>query len=199
MKITLRGFSAVMAGCVLLAGCGTGSSVVVEPRIVPQYPKAAPSVQGRVRVAVYPAADVGYAKTRALRSCAYATLVERLKAGGYDVVPAERSKAGGGNVCVVELVDCRHDMPEWARGGSVSVVTVVAVRVRRPGRMRDGALDCGNVRSFQGVYRMKLGARPIDFSLSEEEGAAGISGAVENLMRAEQFCRAVQECGGERE
>ena len=166
-----------MAGCVLLAGCGTGSSVVVEPRIVPQYPKAAPSVQGRVRVAVYPAADVGYAKTRALRSCAYATLVERLKAGGYDVVPAERSKAGGGNVCVVELVDCRHDMPEWARGGSVSLVTVVAVRVRR----------------------MKLGTRPIDFSLSEKECAAGISGAVGNLMRAEQFCRAVQECGGERE
>jgi hypothetical protein len=152
-----------------------------------------------VRVAVYPAADVGDAETRALRSLAYTTLVGRLKEGGHDVVPLERSKVNGGSVCVVELVDCRHDMPEWARGGVVSLVTVVAVRVRRPGQMRDGALDCGNVRSFQGVYRMKLGVRPIDFSLSEKERVAGIGGAVENLMHAEQFCRAVQECGGERE
>ena len=199
MRIPLCGFSAIGAACILLAGCATGSSVVVAPRIVPQYPESPPSVQVRVRVAAYPAADVGDAETRALRSLAYATLVARLKAGGYDVVPAEWSKAGGGNVCVVELVDCRHDMPEWARGGLASLVTVVAVRVRRPGQMSDGALDCGHVGSFQGVYRMKLGARPIDFSLSEKERAAGISGAVENLLRAEQFCRAVQECGGGRE
>lgn len=197
MKIPLRVFSTVAAACALLAGCETGSNVVVAPRAVPQYPDAAPAVQGRVRVAVYPAADIGYAETRAVRSLAHATLVERLKAGGYDVVPPERSKTGGGNVCVVELVDCRHDMPERSLGGEVSLVTVVAVRVRRPGQMRDGALDCGNVRSFQGVYRMRLGARPIDFSLSEKERVAGISGAVENLMHAEPFGRAVQEIGGD--
>ena len=199
MKIPRGVFPAVAAACALLAGCGTGSRVVVAPRIVPRYPDAPPAAQGRVRVAVYPAADVGDAETRALRSLAYTTLVGRLKAGGYDVVPSERSKAGGGDVCVVELVDCRHDMPEWARGGVASLVTVVAVRVRRPGLMRDGALDCGNVRSFQGVYRMKLGTRLINFSLSEKERAVGLGGAVENLMHAEQFCGAVRECGGERE
>ena len=195
MRIPLCSIPAVMAACALLAGCGTGSNVAVERRTVPCYPVAALPVHGPVKVTVYPAADVGYAETRALRSRAYAALVERLKAGGYDVVPPERSKAGAGNVCVVELADCRHDMPERSSGGAVSLVTVVAVRVRRPGRMRGDVLDCGNVRSFQGVYRMELGIRPIDFSLSEEELAAGIDGAVENLIRAEQFGRAVQDCG----
>ena len=191
-------FSALLAGCALFAGCGTGSRVVIAPRKVPQYPDAALPVRGTVKVAVYPAADVGYAETRALRASAYASLVEQLKAAGYDVVPPDRSKVGDGNVCVVELADCRHDMPERTREGLVSVVMVVAVRVRRPGRMRNGALDCGNVRSFQGVYEMALGVCPAGFALSEEESAAGVRSAVGNLMRAEPFSSAVQECVVER-
>lgn len=180
---------------VSVCGCVEPSRVILEKRKVPVYPHAVRPVPANVRVAIYPASEVGDAKTRALRAEGHDVLTAAMKAEGYDVMPATYSKAGSLDACIVEVAECRHDMPERDRGGNVSLVTVVAVRVRRPGQMRDGRIYCGAVRSFQGVYRMELGMKPWDFSVSDEERARGVKGAVSNLIGAEQFRNAVAECG----
>ena len=184
------------AACTL--GCVEESRVIIAPRALPAYPQ---SMDGRgapvnAKVSVYPPPDAGTPDARAMNVKAHAALVDGLKTAGCDLVPPGIAKAGVGRVCVVELAGCRHDTPEWGRGGEVSVVTVVAVRVRKPGVMRDGRIDCGPVRSFQGVYRMNLGVRPLTFSMSDEELTKGVAGAVGNLVGTEPFRSAVETCGG---
>lgn len=184
------------AACIL--GCVEESRVIIAPRALPAYPQ---SMDGRgalvnAKVSVYPPPDAGTPDARAMNVKAHAALVDGLKTAGCDLVPPGIAKAGEGRVCVVELAGCRHDTPEWTRGGEVSVVTVVAVRVRKPGVMRDGRIDCGPVRSFQGVYRTNLGVRPLTFSMSDEELAKGVAGAVDNVLGAEPFRSAVEACGG---
>ena len=179
----------------LSCGCVEPSSVIVEKRKVPVYPQTVRPVPSNVRVAIYPAAEVGDAETRALRQEGYEALASGMRAAGYDVMPAAFQKTGSRDACIVEVAECRHDMPERDRDGGVSLVTVVAVRVRRPVQIRNGRGDCGVARSFQGVYRMELGAKPWDFHVSDAECARGVKGAVANLIGAEQFRNAVVECG----
>lgn len=193
MEIACAG---VLSACV--SGCVEESRVIIAPRAVPEYPQAmdSRSVPVSAKVSVYPPPDAGTPDARAMNEKAHVALVDGLKTAGYDLVAPDLAKAGGGRVCVVELAGCRHDTPEWGRGGEVAVVTVVAVRVRKPGVVRDGRIDCGHVRSFQGVYRMNLGVRPLTFSVSDAELAKGIAGAVGNVLGTAPFRSAVEECGG---
>ncbi len=196
MKRALLGILAAAAVSAFVAGCGTGSSVTIARRKIPEYPSAVLPAPEGAQVAVYPHPFSGDAETRFMRDNGHALLVEGLKSAGYGIVPPERSRAGRGPVCVVELAECRHDMPERDDGDMVSVVTVVAVRVRKPGALRHGRVDCGRVRSFQGVCRMALGPRPFDFQMTEEERLKGIRGAVGNLIRSAQFREAVAGSAG---
>ena len=184
------------SACVL--GCVEESRVIIAPRAVPEYQQAMDGrgVPVHAKVSVYPPPDAGTPEARAMNEMAHAALVEGLKAAGCHLVPPDLAKADGGRVCVVELAECRHDTPERGRGGEVFIVTVVAVRVRKPGVMRDGRIDCGPVRSFQGVCRMSLGVRPLTFSMSCEEQAKGVAGAVGNMLGHVPFRSAVEECGG---
>jgi len=191
MKLTVKRMEIYLVFTLCVAGCYTGSRVTIAPRSVPEYPKALQHVPEGVKVVVYPAAVSGDSESRALRRMGHAQLEESLRAIGYDVVSPERSCAGCDVGCIVELVDSRHDMPERATGNMVSIVTVVAVRVRKPGVMRNGNIDCGRSRSFQGVYRMALGQRPFDFRMTEEERENGIKGAVGNLVGSVQFHDAI--------
>ena len=63
-------------------------------------------------------------------------------------------------------------------------------------RMEHMTIECGGIRSFQGVCRCELGRKTHGFSLSDEERTTGIRGAVANLMRAVQFKEAIEACNG---
>ena len=79
---------------VSVCGCVEPSRVILEKRKVPVYPHAVRPVPANVRVAIYPASEVGDAKTRALRAEGHDVLTAAMKAEGYDVMPATYSKAG---------------------------------------------------------------------------------------------------------
>lgn len=195
-RVFLRFVSAgVWSFCVI--GCVDECHVIITPRVVPEYPQttAVQAVPANVKVAIYPPPDAGAAEVRKMYGKAHAALEDGMKAAGYGIVPPDITKADEREACVVELAECRHDTPEWNRAGEVSVVTVVAVCVRKPGAVRNGGIDCGGVRSFQGVYRMKLGVRPLTFTVSDDELAKGVKGAVDNLIGAAPFREAVGECG----
>ena len=185
---------AILLFCV---GCSTTSHVILEPRKVPAYPQREVVGKLNVAVAVYPAISMGDSATRKMRSLGCELLVRGLVARGCRVVGDHEWSSAHDTKCIVELVECRHDMPEWRKGGLVSLITVVAVRVRDRGVLRDGRLVCGTARAFQGVYRDELGARENDFAVSDVESERGIKGAIENLLRAEQFCDAITAIAGE--
>ena len=187
--------------CILMlcgAGCTTTSHVIVEPRRTPEYPP--PEAVGKLNaaVAVYPAISMGDSATRKMRDMGYEMLVRGLVARGCRVLGEHEFASAHDTKCIVELVECRHDMPEWRKGGLVSLITVVAVRVRDRGVLRDGRLACGTMRAFQGVYRDELGARANDFTVSDVESERGVKGAIENLLRAVQFRDVVTAIAGER-
>ena len=186
---SLYAISVVLAG-----GCATPSSVVVKPRRTPDYSNPISKAPANMCIVVYPALEAGDSETRAMRLCGFKALVKGLKVIGYDVASAELSRPGDRNVCVVEIAECRHDMPEWTDNDIASLVTVIAVRVRMPGIMRDGCIDCGNIRSFQGVYRTQLGRRLPDFQVSETERDRGIEGAVSCLVGLAAFNEAICAC-----
>lgn len=190
----MRLFQKRMGLVCLLMLCGAGcttSHVVVEPRRVPEYPPLEASCKLNAAVAVYPAIGIGDSATRKMRNLGYELLVRGLAAQGCRVVGEHELASAHGTKCIVELVECRHDMPEWRKGGLASLITVVAVRVRDRGVLRGGRLACGTVRAFQGVYRDELGARANDFIVSDVESERGVRGAIENLLRAVQFRDAI--------
>ena len=193
MKIVHVAIMCAYVVVVFLSGCvAAGSRVVSAQRAIPEYSNSARIAINGARVSVYPALDSGDGEQRMMRGIGYSELVAALMRAGCEIVPAERSVAGSDRICIVELADCRHDMPERGAGG-VSLVTVVAVRVRSPGRMRDGKFNCGRARSFQGVCRKQLGQRPIDFEITEEDHLAGIAEAVANLVQSTPFREAIAD------
>ena len=171
-------------------GCSSSSRVLVEPRKTPEYPSQCPVRVPAASVAVYPAISAGDAVTRQMRLSGYEMLVKAMSESGYRVVTVDESSSAPLPKCIVELVECRHDMPEW-NGGSASLVTVVAVRVRGPGVLRGGHMTFEGMRAFQGVFRDDLGMRPNDFAMTDDESKRGIRGAIGNLLKAAQFREAV--------
>ena len=184
-----------IALCVVVSGCVETSCVTVAHRPIPSYPSATREVPKYANVVVYPASQEGSAEARSMLSSGQVALLNAMNTAGFNVVSSEVNDLKRINVCIVELAECRHDMPEWSSDGDASIVTVVAVRVRRPGAMKDGRMECGLVRSFQGVYRLELGRRTVDFQLVDEEIDLGIKGAVANLVGLSSFRDAIETCG----
>ena len=184
-----------IALCAVVPGCVEASRVIVAHRPIPNYPSPTREVPKNVKVVIYPASQEGSAEIRNMLSSGEVALVDAMNAAGFNVVPPRLNDLKNGNVCIVELAECRHDMPEWSSGSDASLVTVVAVRVRRPGKMKDGRMECGIVRSFQGVYRMRLGVRSVDFKITDQEVRLGIKGAVANLVGLSAFRSAIETYG----
>ncbi|MBQ6007904.1 MAG: hypothetical protein IJL17_05150 [Kiritimatiellae bacterium] len=183
---------AVLAACV--AGCVSGGHVIGGVREgIPRYSDERQMAAPNASVAIYPISDGGDSETRAMRDKSRDLLAENMKNAGYRIVSCSFSDVRSRTVGVVEVVDC-HNMTEWSSGGVASLVTVVAVSVRRPGILADGHIACGRFRSFQGVSRTELGRKSHDFILSEEERTAGIREAVSNIMKIAQFKEAVEDC-----
>ena len=150
------------------AGCATNSYVIVEPRPIPEYPSQGLLPAPAATIAICPTViSAGDAETRRMREAGYRLLVKEMEGCGYRVAPSDAMASEKPPKCIVELVECRHDMPEVNSGRIVSIVTVIAVRVRGPGVLRDGRMTFGIARAFQGVFREKLGARPNGFVVTD--------------------------------
>ena len=176
------------------AGCINGGHVIGNVREgIPQYPSERQVAAPNVSVAIYPVSDKGETELLLMREKGRELLVAGMKNAGYRVVPCSFADVRSRAVGVVDVVDC-HNMTEWASGGIVSLVTVVAITVRRPGVLMDGHVACGRIRSFQGVSRCELGRKKHGFPLSDEERLTGIREAVSNIMKIAQFKEAVEAC-----
>ncbi len=187
-------FAVALAACA--AGCASKSYVKGNVREgIPQYPSERQVAAPNVNAVVYPIPDAGDSEKRKMLESGRNMLLDGMKAAGYGIVSCNFADVRSRNVGVVELVDC-HSTTERSYGDVASLVTVVAICVRKPGVLEDGRITCGRVRSFQGVFRYELGRKPHDFSLSDDERLAGIRGAVDNIMKIAQFKEAVEECNG---
>ena len=175
------GLPALAFATCLAAGCATQSRIEQPPRDLPGYG----AVGGRsvsTLVAVYPHPEVGD------------RLSERLKAKGCHLVSSVPTAGAVHPDLVVETVRCAQDTER--EGEEVSLVTVVVMRVRKPGVLsKDGKSMSGlsGMRTFQGVSRIPLGRRAFnDENITEQELAQGVEKSLDNLMRSEAFLSALE-------
>jgi len=165
---------------VCVTGCVAPGRVDQMPRNLPTY-DASVRLSSRARVALYSNEKVAPG------------LVRRLEAAGCELVPSAPTTGAHGPERIVELVRCSQDT-EWS-GGTVSLVTVLVIRVRRPGQMGKNAKTLvaqRGARAFQAVSRQELGARTFnDERITEQERQTGIELALDNLMRIRAFGEAL--------
>ena len=172
--------SLVLATC-LVTGCATQSRIVQPPRDLPAYGGAC-ELQKATRLAVYPYLDIGD------------RLLERLKAKGCTIVSSVPTTGSMHPDLIVETVRCAQDTER--DGEEVSLVTVLVLRVRKPGVLsKDSKSMSGmsGMRTFQGVSRIPLGRRAFnDENITEQELAQGVEKSLDNLMRIEAFLTALE-------
>ncbi len=162
-------------------GCATQSRVVQPPRDLPVYGDAGKSVETALSVAVYAFPDVAE------------RLSDRLSAIGCSIVAPIPIADSTRPDLVVETVRCAQTTERDAE--EVSLVTVVVVRVRKPGALsEDGNSIVGlaDARAFQGVSRIPLGRRAFnDERIDDGERSRGVETALDNLMNSGAFVRAL--------
>ena len=176
----LVGLSSLALAACLATGCATQSRIVQPPRDLPTYGGAA-GLKGATRLAVYPHPDVGE------------RLAERMTAKGCTVVSSVPTAGSTHPELIVETVRCAQDTER--EGEEVSLVTVVVVRVRKPGVLaKDGKSLSGlsGTRTFQGVSRLPLGRRAFnEEGITGSERVQGVEKSLDNLMLSEAFLDAL--------
>ena len=174
----------LLAAALLAVGTLFGETVIRQhPRDIPTYPTERQSYRGvKTKIAVCPLPVAGEMLTRALTN------------DGCRVVPA-MPQCGLGQEgrpdCILEPISLVSKTER--DGASVSLVTVLIVRVRKP--VAFGETACG--RTFQGASRIELGDRKAnargETETSQQEVAEGVRRSVENLLRIPELKAVVAE------
>lgn len=172
---------------VLFAGGALFAKTVIRqhPRDIPEYPTTRQSYSGvKAKIAVCPLPVVGE------------MLVDALKTDGCRVVSAT-PQCGIGLAerpdCILEPISLVSKTER--NGSSVSLVTVLLVRVRKPMAFEEVARG----RTFQGVSRIELGFRGSndrgETDTTPQEDAEGVRKAVDNLLRIPALKKAIADTG----
>ena len=176
----LAELSALVLATCMVTGCTTQSRIVQPPRDLPAYGGAC-ELQKATRLAVYPHLDVGD------------RLSERLKAKGCTIVASVPTAGSMHPDLVVETARCAQDTER--DGEEVSLVTVLVLRVRKPGVLAKDAKSLSGLsgtRTFQGVSRIPLGRRAFnEEGITESERVQGVEKSLDNLMLSKAFLEAL--------